>query len=361
MGSVRRALALPLEQFLPQYYWTGGGPETVLGRTGEPRLDFNDIQKWLAADLRAVEDTMVRVAEAPIGLINEVSGHTLGAGGKRLRPMFTLLSARAVGDVTETVLSMAAMVELIHTATLLHDDVVDHAETRRGRPTVNSVWGTELSVLIGDYVFTRVFAHISENGLSVAAPVLSRVANDMCLGEVLEMEARRRVDVGQEAYLKILGWKTAPLIAAACELGVVAAGGPDSSREVLKEYGHQVGLAFQINDDLLDLTADPQSLGKPVANDLREGKVTLPLIRTLAVANKADAERIRRLVGSHSLNDAEVEELLSIVRGYDGLAYSARMAHDFTTRAREQLTTLPASQARDALEAMTEFVVARKT
>jgi geranylgeranyl pyrophosphate synthase len=324
-------------------------------------LELVELLRPVQADLRKVEDEIARLIDTPIQIIRDVSLHTLGAGGKRLRPTLTLLSAKAVGDATPQVITLASLVELTHTATLIHDDVVDHAEIRRGRRAANVLWGNEATVLVGDYIYSQVVFILSHDEFKPFMYTLARATNRMCAGELLEIELRHKLTTSEAEYKQLIQYKTAELISAACQLGALGARGNAAEVRALGDYGLNAGMAFQIIDDLLDVVSDRQKLGKPVGNDLREGKITLPYIRTLAAAKSADRKTLETLLSSSELDGQVMEDVVSLVRRYDGIGYSQQIARDYALAAQRALDPLRPSPIKDILHAVAEFVVVRET
>lgn len=329
-------------------------------------MELIELLRPVQADLRAVEEEIARLIDTPVPIIRDVTLHTLGAGGKRLRPTLTLLSAKAVGAdfvsaVMPQVVTLASLVELTHTATLIHDDVVDHAEIRRGRRAANVLWGNEATVLVGDYIYSQVVFILSHDEFKPFMYTLARATNRMCAGELLEIGLRRKLTTTEAEYKQLIQYKTAELISAACQLGALGAHGKAAEVRALGDYGLNAGMAFQIVDDLLDVVSDHQKIGKPVGNDLREGKITLPYIRTLAIAKPADRKRLEQLLGSEDLDDAAMEEVIAIVRRYDGIAYSQQVARDYAHAAQRALEPLRPSPIKDILQTVAEFVVVRET
>jgi len=322
-----------------------------------------DALAFIRDDLAAVDDEIFRRMDSPVRLIAEVAQHTLAAGGKRLRPALAILAARAVGAVTPRVITFAAVTELTHTATLIHDDIIDHAEFRRGRPAAPALWGSHISVLVGDYFFSQVFQAMSEDGLTRFMPAFSRATATLCQGEIEEIELRSKWDATETEYLQVIQHKTAELMRAAAELGALAGGGSAEQGAALGVYGLNIGMAFQLVDDVLDVTASQQQLGKPAGHDLLEGAVTLPVIRTLAVSPSADRERVMHRLTASSANGAQheaVAEMLSLVHRHDGVAYTRGVAEQYVAAARAALTGLPRNEPTAILASVCDFVLARQ-
>jgi octaprenyl-diphosphate synthase len=324
----------------------------------------------IAASLYLVERAMAEQLGSTSALVGQVSGHVLGAGGKRVRPALLLLSAELCGYAGPRCVQIAAAVELLHTATLLHDDVVDLAELRRGRPSANAIWGNRRAVLAGDFLYARASAMIVEDGdldiLWIFADTIRRMAE----GELLQLERSFDATVTEAHYFQVIERKSAVLLAAACESGGIVAGVTRAERRRLAEFGRQVGLAFQLRDDALDYEAGEAELGKRPYTDLREGKVTLPLLLALKRATPAEREAVASLLKTAARN-AELEpgrgappELdfspaLVIVERYRGVADTVRRAERHMVRAAEAIAPFREGRAKDDLLAAACFAVAR--
>lgn len=306
-----------------------------------------------------VESEISRLIDSPIQMVCNVARHTLGAGGKRLRPILTILSAKAVGQINPQVITLASLIELAHTASLIHDDVIDKAETRRGSESANMVWGNEATVLVGDYIISQIILALSSPDFIRFQPLVAAAAQRMCVGQLLEIQYRRKVNGSEEEYRQLIRYKTADLISVACQLGAMGVRASECEAQALADYGMNMGLAFQIIDDLLDITSNGTKLGKPVGNDLREGKVTLPYIRTLAVAKPADQERLAYLLSDPEPSEEAIKEAFGLVHSYDGLAYSRQVAYGYAQAARLSLCSLPASGVKDMLLSAPDFVITR--
>ena len=289
--------------------------------------------------------------------IPQVTAHLVDAGGKRLRPMLTLASAALCGYEGPHDARLAATVEFIHTATLLHDDVVDNAGRRRGRPTANLLWDNTSSVLVGDYLFARAFQLMVETGSLRVLDILAGAAATIAEGEVLQLTATRNLAVDEATYLRVARGKTAALFAAACEVGGVVAGAPQAQVDALRTYGDALGVAFQIADDLLDYQGEPGATGKAVGGDFAEGKMTLPVIKAVAAGN--DAAFWERAMGRGELREGDLGEALAIFARHGTLAATRDDALAWAVRAREALAPLPAVELRAVLEDLADYVVAR--
>ena len=313
----------------------------------------------VGADLAAVETEIRQQLESSVGLIQEMGGYIAGAGGKRLRPMLLLLAARLAGYRGPRSVRLACVVELLHTATLIHDDVVDQAPLRRGRPSANAQWGDDASVLVGDHLYSKSFAMLVRDNDRGVMETLARATVSMTEAEVFQLERKRSGVTTEADYLKIITQKTASFISACCRIGALLGGIPAKQVDALTRYGLHIGVAFQISDDSLDFIADQDRFGKAIGSDLREGKRTLPLIAMIDRARSLDAERIRSLLKQPSLAPNEVEEIRRLVLEYEGVAYAHARAIAYAREAKADLTAFPPSDEREILALIADFVVDR--
>ena len=326
-------------------------------RSTTAALDLPGIQA-LARDDMAAMDALIRDRLASdVVLINQVAEYIIGAGGKRLRPMLLLLAAGALGHRGADAHQLAAVVEFIHTATLLHDDVVDESDLRRGRRTANAVWGNAASVLVGDFLYSRSFQLMVELQRMPVMGILADTTNRIAEGEVLQLLHVRNPDTDEAAYLRVIERKTAVLFAAATRLGAVLAGADEATEQRLHEYGLQLGYAFQIADDVLDYASDADTLGKNLGDDLAEGKATLPLIHAIAHSDAATRARLRAAVEQ---GDADaLPEVLTAIHATGGLEYSRERAMDHARAAEQALDGLPDSAHAAALRGLARYAVDR--
>lgn len=311
---------------------------------------FEDIR----ADLNVVENELRVVVQSPNSLITETSLHLINAGGKRLRPAFCLLGGKFYNYDLKKILPLAVALELIHMATLVHDDVVDSSLTRRGVPTVKLNWGNKISTHIGDYLFAESLMLIATYEDPLVARVLSNTSVKMCEGEIHQIAASFDLNQTIKDYFYRISRKTALLIAASCQLGAVACGAPKEIHGALKRYGHNIGMAFQVTDDILDLTAEQEKLGKPIGGDIRQGIITLPLI--FALRNSPQRERIRKLVDIRDKSDHEVHEVIRLIKDCGGIQYSARIAAQYVQKAKKELVGLPDIPTRVTLDQIADFI-----
>ena len=323
-------------------------------------MDLKTLLSPIADDMRGVDLVIRARLSSEVALINEIGGYIVTAGGKRLRPALVLLAARAAGsqdDATRQLL--AAVVEFIHTATLLHDDVGDHSELRRGRKTANAVWGNAGAVLSGDFLYSRSFQMMVEADRPAVMRVMANATNAIAEGEVLQLMNQGNPDVEESRYVRVIELKTAVLFAAACELGAIAAGASEALQKRLRDYGYALGIAFQLIDDVLDYTADPAVSGKAVGNDLSEGKPTLPLIHAMRHGTEEEAELVRDAIRSGRAD--QLDRILSIVERTGAIPYTRALAERHAAQARDAVLDLPASASREALIELTRFATIRSS
>ncbi|MFC4822529.1 polyprenyl synthetase family protein [Dokdonella ginsengisoli] len=318
---------------------------------------FSDVQTLAKADMAAVDALIRHRLASDVVLINQVAEHIIGGGGKRLRPMLHLLAAQAAGYGGRQHVQLAAVIEFIHTSTLLHDDVVDESDLRRGRQTANAVWGNAASVLVGDFLYSRSFQMMVELDSMRVMRILADTTNRIAEGEVLQLLNIGNPDTGEQAYLDVIERKTAVLFAAATRLGAVLADLPAEQEDALARYGLDLGYAFQIADDVLDYASDAGTLGKNIGDDLAEGKPTLPLILAIERSDPAQAAMLKRAIQAGGLD--ALDDVLAAIRATDALTASRDRAHAYARSARDALAALPAGDARDALAVLADYAVDR--
>jgi octaprenyl-diphosphate synthase len=315
---------------------------------------------WLAGDMAAVNALIrARMASEHAPRIPEVTAHLVEAGGKRLRPMLTLATARMCGYEGPFHIHLAATVEFIHTATLLHDDVVDESAKRRGRPTANLLWDNKSSVLVGDYLFARSFQLMVETGSLRVLDILSDAAATIAEGEVLQLTAAQDLRTDERVYLQVIRGKTAALFAAATEVGGVIAGAPEAAVLALRTYGDALGIAFQIADDLLDYGGTAAATGKNTGDDFRERKVTLPVIKAVAGADASERAFWHRVIEAGEQRDGDLAEALAIMARHGAMELARADALGWAARARAALAALPDHPLRGMLDDLAHYVVAR--
>ncbi len=313
----------------------------------------------VASDLNAVNAVILDRMQSKVALIPELAGHLIAGGGKRMRPMLTLASAALLDYSGSRHHKLAAAVEFIHTATLLHDDVVDGSGTRRGRRTANLIWGNPASVLVGDFLFSRAFELMVEDGSLRVLKILSNASAVIAEGEVDQLTAQRRIDTDEEQYLAIIGAKTAALFAAACRISAVVAEAGDAAEQALDCYGRNLGIAFQLVDDAIDYASDSATMGKGLGDDFRDGKMTLPVI--LAHARGSDADRAfwRAAVSGERASDEDLAHAIALMRSSGAIADTFERARHYRRRAIDALAPFAAGKAKAALIEAVEFAVAR--
>lgn len=317
---------------------------------------------WALAsqDMEAVDALIVERMQSPIGMIPDLAQHLVGAGGKRLRPLLTVSCAHLCGyESGESHYKLAAAVEFIHSATLLHDDVVDDSDLRRGKKPANLLWGNSASILVGDFLFARAFNLMVETGSLEALGILSTASSVIAEGEVQQLASLRDIDITEETYTEVISAKTAALFAAATEVAPVIAGRPDAERAALKDYGLKLGLAFQLVDDALDYGGFESALGKSVGDDFREGKMTLPVIRAYAQADAKEAAFWQRVITENNQQDVDLETAVSLIRKAGSLQSTIELAKTYASEARNALSIFPSSDWRTTLEDLADFVVER--
>jgi len=320
-------------------------------------MDIQAVYALVAEDMRAVNRLIAARLSSEVALINQMGQYIISSGGKRLRPILVLLSARAFGYQGPYHINLSTIVEFIHTATLLHDDVVDASELRRGQETANSIWGNEASVLVGDFLYSRSFEMMVEVGSMEVMEILAHTTNTIAEGEVMQLLNCHDADTSEERYLDVIRSKTAKLFEAAAELGAVLGGGDAATREAMRRYGMHLGTAFQLIDDVLDYSASPEEIGKNIGDDLAEGKPTLPLIHAMRHGNAEQAALIRNAI-EHGGRDA-ISQVTAAIESTGAIAYTARSAQHEAEKALASLHVVPASAYRDAMYALAEFAVKR--
>jgi len=321
------------------------------------RLDLPAIQALAAGDMAAIDALIRDRLASDVVLINQVAEHIVSAGGKRLRPMLVMLAGRATGTISAEHHQLAAIVEFIHTSTLLHDDVVDESDLRRGRSTANAIWGNAASVLVGDFLYSRSFQLMVELDRMPVMRILADTTNRIAEGEVLQLLHVRNPDTDEAAYLNVIERKTAVLFAAGTKLGALASGADAATQQALYDYGMQLGYAFQIADDVLDYSGDADALGKNLGDDLAEGKATLPLIHAMAQATPDVRARLRTIVETG--DTGALPEVLAAIDAAGSLDYSRARALEYAEAADRALAGLGDNDAVAALRGLARYAVER--
>lgn len=321
-------------------------------------MDFEAIKALVEDDFKAVNREISSRLQSDVALINQLAAYIINSGGKRLRPLIVLLAAKALGYEGRAHIQLAAVIEFIHTATLLHDDVVDASEMRRGQSTANTIWGNEASVLVGDFLYSRAFEMMVEVNHMRVMEILARTTNTIARGEVLQLLNCHDPDTTEERYVDVIRSKTAKLFEAAAQLGAIIAGVNGSTEAAMAKYGLHLGIAFQLIDDALDYGRNNPTLGKNIGDDLAEGKPTLPLIHALRTGN---AEQQKLLRGAIELGDhTQIDAVVDTIESTGSIAYTARQAEAEAARAKEAVVSLPDSPYKQALMDLSFFSVHRK-
>lgn len=322
-------------------------------------LTARELTALVADDLKQVESVFRLESIGSVEAVSNIASYLQGNGGKRLRPILLLVSCRLFRDPTPEAIQLAAVVELIHTATLVHDDVIDEAKTRRGKSSANVVWGNQISVLAGDWLYMQAFQIALRLRRFDILDLLITLTQRMVDGELLQLERLGRIDISEADALELIDHKTASLFAACTKLGGIAGGAGEEEQSLLSDFGWNLGMAFQITDDILDFTARESVLGKPVGNDLREGKVTLPLCYALASAPAGERALVEAVLADRAYRRATFDEIQGVLLRHGGIERARLRAREFTAKARGLLEQFADTPARAALLAATDLVADR--
>jgi octaprenyl-diphosphate synthase len=318
---------------------------------------FSEIQALMKSDLEAMDEILVNRLDSNVDLINQMSQHIINSGGKRIRPLLLLMCARATNYKGDYHHSMAVVIELIHTATLLHDDVVDHSATRRGQETANELWGNAPSVLVGDFLYSRAFEIMVEPNSMQIMKILSKATNQISEGEVLQLLNIKNAKVSESEYFEVIERKTACLFKAACQIAGILSESNQNTIGALGSFGMHLGNAFQIIDDTLDYESDSLVMGKEIGDDLSEGKVTLPMIYALENTKGSEKETL-----SHAIKNADsskIDNIVDILLSVNAFEYSRKIAKNESTKALKSLEVIPSSEYRSALQLLCELSLDR--
>ena len=326
-------------------------------RGRKPSLD--SLSELVADDIKAVNQLIVQRMASPVKMIPELAGHIVAAGGKRLRPMLTLASARMCGYSGTRHLALAACIEFIHTATLLHDDVVDESDLRRGLASANAVWGNKASVLVGDFLFSRSFELMVEDGSLLVLGILSNTSSVIAEGEVMQLVTTNDTETGETAYLDVIKAKTAKLFSAACRIGAVVADRPRIEEEALETYGMNLGIAFQMIDDVLDYSAQQATLGKSIGDDFKEGKITLPVILAFRRGDGEDRTFWRRTLEDLAQKEGDFEHALHLMEKHKALEDTVERARHYGAIARDALAIFDDGPEKSAFDELIDFCLER--
>jgi octaprenyl-diphosphate synthase len=321
-------------------------------------MQMQDVFHYYGSDLKRVEEHMEMYLRSEVRLIPEIINHLIGSGGKRFRPLLLLAAAELCGYRGERRYPMSAIIEFIHTASLLHDDVIDHAETRRGKASANHVWGNAASVLVGDFLYSKSFKLMTDDGNPAILKLISTATNTMSEGEVFQLMKAGDIGITEKEYLSIVEKKTSILISAACAIGGILGSATDGQIEALTRFGMRLGTAFQITDDTLDYVAKEEEFGKAIGQDLSEGKLTLPLIRTMRKCTPAEKTFIR--AGIEKKDGEATAGIMTIMHRYDGIPYALGKARNCIDEAKALLNLFADSEAKTALLTIADYIIERR-
>ena len=314
----------------------------------------------LDEDLQRIEEEINKNLQSSVPLIALVTRYIMRSGGKRLRPLLTVLAARLLNYQGNDHYGLSIVFEYLHAATLLHDDVVDNAELRRGRPSANTLWGNAAVVLVGDFLLaTSFFLSVMSGNLNILR-ILSETTTSMAEGEVLQLINSDNLEISEEEYIEVIKRKTAILISAACQIGAILGQAEEEQEEAMRRFGLNLGIAFQLRDDFLDYAGSEEEFGKPVGKDLQEGKITLPLIHALQSSNDGDRQRLVELITSDRDYEQIFGKVKRAIRNYQGLDYTDKLANHHITEAKSALSIFPVSPTRQSLIEIAEYVVTRR-
>jgi len=320
---------------------------------------MEDVWEAFRPDLIEVESHITKHLESHAPLINTVAGHIFASGGKRIRPLLLILCARLCGFLQKDFLLLGSLVEFIHTATLLHDDVLDEADLRRGQPTARKIWGNQASILVGDYLYSQAMALIASFHNHGINEVLADACRKMAEGEVLQLCANSQPDLTEAAYLKIVEYKTATLVAASCKVGGIIGGASLEEQAALYRFGLHLGMAFQLADDRLDYAADRSRLGKSLGQDIRQGMITLPLLHLLQTCSPSECTWLQEKITTHSVDDQDLQTILTLMKKSGSLTYSTVRAKEYIEAAALDLEGFLDSTAKRSLAIVSCYMVNR--
>lgn len=331
----------------------------ALDGEGMRKPSLSALDALVADDLKAVNRTIIERMDSPVQMIPQLAGHVVAAGGKRLRPMLTLAAAKLCGYTGRRHIGLATCVEFIHTATLLHDDVVDNSSLRRGLASANAVWGNKSSVLVGDFLFSRSFELMVEDGSLDVLRILSKASSTIAEGEVMQLLTTSDLDTDEDAYLAVIRAKTAELFAAACEIGAVVADRPPAEAAALRSYGMNFGIAFQLIDDVLDYSAAQVTLGKTIGDDFRDGKVTLPVVLAYRRGDRDEQAFWRRTMADMEQKPGDLDRAIGLLTRHDALADPVEQARTYGSQAEDALASFANGSVKRVLTELIDFCVER--
>lgn len=326
---------------------------------GEDRVKLQTIQEWVAPDLTALEEEIESLLHGDVPMLEEILAHLAEGKGKRFRPTLVLITARNGDRASAEAVFAAACVELVHTATLVHDDFIDEAATRRGLPTVNARWGASAALITGDYLYSKVFALMTGRDMVEPMKIIARTTHAMSIAEMVQLERKRRLDLSADDYFGVIRKKTASLLEAACEIGALYHPRLSEHRAACAHFGRAVGMAFQIIDDIFDYAGDRRRLGKPVGGDWREGRITLPFIAAWEAAPASHREVLRRDIENGGDPDELWPSVCDFVERYDGIQAAFDAAHRYGSEAKQALEPVTISPQREILSTAADYVLGR--
>ena len=322
-------------------------------------VTMGDVWEAYGDNLREVECQIHKSINSEVPLINTVASQILSSGGKRIRPLLLILCARMCGYLQKDYLALGSLIEFIHTATLLHDDVLDEADLRRGQKTARRVWGNQASILVGDYLYSRAMHQIAAFHNHEFNEVLADACSKMTEGEVLQLCANNRPDITEREYIQIVEYKTATLVAASCKIGAMVGGASPSEQAALYRFGLNLGMAFQLADDRLDYMADGERLGKSLGQDLRQGMITLPLLHLLQTCTESENQWIKTKIQTHSICDQDLTDIIVLMQKYGSLAYAMARAREFVEAATLDLVPFADNTAKRSLTIVACYMINR--
>jgi octaprenyl-diphosphate synthase len=323
-------------------------------------MQVNDILSMIAKQRDEVEKELLKHLDSDVQMVNEVASYVFESGGKRMRPVFLILSSLLCGYDGPRIASISSVVEYIHTATLLHDDVIDGAFYRRGRKSANTVYGNDITVLCGDFLYSRAFMNLVKDGNSNIQMILAVAARTMSEGEVFQLIKTADVKITMDDYLKIINSKTAVLFSACCEIGAILANESEAKRQALHDFGKYLGISFQMGDDILDYLGDEEKTGKKPGTDLKEGKITLPIITLLDSATADEQTRIREIIVNENSDDDNLVYIIDLMKRYDIKTKSENIADKYSAMAKDALKVFPDSVYKEALESLADYMTKRE-
>ncbi len=325
-----------------------------------PQVSIEDICVSIRKDLEKVEEFLHSKLYSPVEMVTQVASHIVHSGGKRLRPILCILASRLFGYQGDRAIHLACALEFIHTATLLHDDVIDNATLRRGKASSNALWGNTASVLVGDYLYCKATLIISGDGDFKVLNVITQATAETTEGEVLEIVKSNDFGLSEETYLQIIHFKTARLIAASTHVGALLGRASEADQERLRNYGYHIGMAFQLADDSLDYVSSNEEMGKLIGTDLKEGKMTLPLIHAMRRSSNSERERIQKALQNTLAHEEDLADIVSLIDKYQGISYTRNKAIEFIQKAKGDLAPYPEGPFKTALIQLADYIIERR-